>query len=66
MTLLSLSPSSSSDPSSTGPFSIYLEYLDAKKMMDKVDILSEIFGCGENERQSFEILNVIAPIALIP
>ena len=25
---------------------------------------SEIFGCGENERQSSEILNVIAPIAL--
>ena len=38
MTLLSLSSSSSSHPSLTGPFSIYLEYLDAKKMMDKVDI----------------------------
>ena len=31
-------PCSSSDPSSTGPFFIYLEYLDAKEMMDKVEI----------------------------
>ena len=38
MTLLSLSPSSSSDTNSTGAFFIYLEYLDAKKMMDKVEI----------------------------
>ena len=38
MTFLSLFPSSSSDPSSTRAFFIYLEYLDAKKMMDKVEI----------------------------
>ena len=38
MTLLSLSSSSSFDPSSTRAFFIYLEYLDAKKMMDKVEI----------------------------
>ena len=38
MTLLSLSPSSSSAPSSTDPFFIYLEYLHAKKMRGKVDI----------------------------
>ena len=63
MTLLSLSPSSSSDPSSTGAFFIYLEYLDAKKMMGKVEIST---GCEENERQSSEILNVIAPIAFFP
>ena len=63
MTLLSLSPSSSSDPSSTGPFFIYLEYLDAKKMMGKVEIST---GCEENERQSSGILNDIAAIALIP
>ena len=31
MTLLSLSPSSSSNPSSTGPLFVYLEYLYAKK-----------------------------------
>ena len=31
--------------------------------MDKVEI-SGIFGCGENERQSSEFLNDIAPIAL--
>ena len=42
MTLLSLSPSFSSDPSSTGPFFIYMEYLDAKKMMDKVDKVTEM------------------------
>ena len=32
------SNSSSSDPSSTGAFFIYLEYLDAKKMMKYLDM----------------------------
>ena len=39
----------------------YLVYFDANKMMDKIEILSEIFGCGENERQRSEILYDIAP-----
>ena len=54
MTVLSLSPSSSSDPSSTGAFYIYLEYLDAKKMMDKVEYRYghghiDTDGCGCEE-----------------
>ena len=32
--------------------------------MDKVEISFEIFGCEENERQSSEILNDIAPLLL--
>ena len=32
----------------------------------KLKFPSGIFGCGENGRQSSEILNGIAPIALIP
>ena len=35
-------------------------------MMEKVEMPSEIFGCGENGRQSSKILNDIAPIAPIP
>ena len=66
MILLSLSPSFSSAPSSTDPFFIYLKYLHAKKWWTRLKFPSEIFGCGENERQRSEILNVIAPIALIP
>ena len=48
------------------PFFIYLEYLHTKKWWTRLKFPSEIFGCGENERQRSEILNVIAPIALIP
>ena len=66
VTLLSLSPSSSSALSSTGPFFMHLEYLRAEKWWSRLKFPSEIFGCGENEGQSSKFLNVIAPIALIP
>ena len=59
MTLLSLSPSSSSAPSSTGPLLIYL---DAERMMDKVEISVWNIWMW---RKGSEILNDIAPIALV-
>ena len=45
------------------PFFIYLEYLHTKT---RLKLPSEIFGCGEKGRQNSEILNDLAPIALIP
>jgi len=52
--------------SSIGPFFIYLEYLHVEKRSSRLKFPSEIFGCGENERQSSEILNDISHIALFP
>ena len=66
VTLLPFSPSSSSALSSTDPSFIYLEYLHAEKWWSRLKFLSELFGCGKNEGESCEILNDIAPIALIP
>ena len=46
------------------PFSFIWNIWMRKKWWTRLKFPSEIFGCGENERQSSEILNDIAPIAL--
>ena len=45
-------------------FHLYGIFACKKKGWTRLIFPSEIFGCGENERQSSEILNDIAPIAL--
>ena len=59
MTQLSLPPSSSSTSSSTSPFFIYLGDLHAKKWRTRLKFPSGIFGCKQNKRQRYEILNDI-------
>ena len=47
-------------------FSFIWNICTRKKLWTRLKLPSEIFGCGENGRQSSKILNDIAPIAPIP
>ena len=69
MTLLSLSPSSSSYALSStvpgAPFSFIWNICMPKKWWTRLKFPSDTFGCGENERQSYEILDDSCCIVLV-
>ena len=46
------------------PFSFICNICMPKKWWTRLKFPSDIFGCGENERQSYEIIYDISPIAL--